>query len=277
MKRINLKKRLLAAVLTAGCLCSVCGMSAAAITVDDVAERARECGYSEEMIQLGYNEWATGNYTEADLQAIYDQLESYDSQVDDMVDSIFENTSIPDDVVIPTNPPATEAPSSSAAGGTVSSDSTDPAESTAPSGSTGTVSSADFINMTLEQKIAYVNTMSEAEKDAFLANLTPEERNSIIKQMSLEDKAELMQGYIDTADTMGLNVVVDSLSDTNISVTVRNQDGVVVDKAAVGVTIDETGISHTRMIVIAAAGAMLSLLGLAALYRYLRRSDAEEQ
>ncbi len=275
MKRINLKKRLLAAVLTAGCLCSVCGMSAAAITVDDVAERARECGYSEEMIQLGYNEWATGNYTEADLQAIYDQLESYDSQVDDMVDSIFENTSIPDDVVIPTNPPATEAPSSSAAGGTASSGGTDSAENS--TAGTGTVSSADFINMTLEQKIAYVNTMSEAEKDAFLANLTPEERNSIIKQMSLEDKAELMQGYIDTADTMGLNVVVDSLSDTNISVTVRNQDGVVVDKAAVGVTIDETGISHTRMIVIAAAGVMLSLLGLAALYRYLRRSDAEEQ
>ncbi len=268
----NLKKKLLAAALTAGCLCSLCGITAAAVTVDEVAQRARECGYSEEMIQLGYNEWATGNYTQADLEAVYAQLGAYDSQVDDMVDSIFDS-SVPDSAVTPTSPPAAADSSASSAAGSTSADSQAPADSVADSA----ISSADFINMTLEEKIAYVNSMPEAEKDAFLANLTPEERNSIIKQMSLEDKAELMQGYIDTAETMGLHVVVDSLSDTNISVTVRNQDGVIVDKAAVGVTIDETGISHTRLIVIAASGVLLSLLGFAALWRYLRRSDAQEQ
>lgn len=275
MKRNTWKRGILSAMLTAGCLCSL-ALPAAAYTVDEVAEKARECGYSEEMIQLGYNEWATGNYTQADLDAIYEQLCAYDDQADDMVDSIFENTSIPDDVVVPTNPPAEE--DSSASEESTASGTTDSQESSSSGGTaSGTVSSADFINMTLEEKIAYVNSMDEATREAFLDNLTAEERNSIIKQMSLDDKAELMQGYIDTAETMGLNVVVDSLTDTNISVTIRNQDGVIVDKAAVGVTIDETGISHTKLIVLAAAAVALSVLGLAALYRYLCRSDRQAQ
>ncbi len=255
MKMNNWKKSILTAVLTAGCLCSFYGLSAAAVTVDEVAQKARECGYSEEMVQLGYNEWATGNYTQADLDAIYAQLCSYDEQVDDMVDSIFDSG-------------ASDSAGDSASSGAA--DSSSAAQET-------TVTSVDFINMTLDEKVAYVNSMSEADREAFLDNLSVEERNSIIKQMSLTDKADLMQGYIDTAGTMGLNVVVDSMSDTNISVTIRNQDGVIVDKTAVGVTIDETGISHTRMLVLAAAGIALSLLGLAALCRYLRHSDAEEQ
>ncbi len=276
MKRKTWKQRITSAMLTAGCLCSLAALPAAAYTVDEVAEKARECGYSEEMIQLGYNEWATGNYTQADLDAIYEQLCAYDDQADDMVDSIFENTSIPDDVVVPTNPSATE--DSSASGESTASGTVDSQESSTSGGTaSGTVSSADFINMTLEEKIAYVNSMDEATREAFLDNLTAEERNSIIKQMSLDDKAELMQGYIDTAETMGLNVVVDSLTDTNISVTIRNQDGVIVDKAAVGVTIDETGISHTKLLVLAAAAVALSVLGLAALYRYLCRSDRQAQ
>ncbi len=263
-------RTLLAAAMAVCCLFGSTMTAFAAVTVDDVANKARELGFSEDMIQLGYNEWATGLWTQQDLDDAYAQLLQYEKESNEKFESIFDTPSSSVTTTPSTTPPADSSSNTESAA---------PAETTPSSSGTpsSTTPSVDFVNMTLDEKIAYVNTMSESEKDAFLANLSPEERNSIIKQLSLDDKAELMQGYIDVAQGMGMNVVVDSLTDTNISVTIRNQEGVVIDKAAVGVTIDETGISYTHLLVTAAVSILLSLLGLAAIYRHLCRTDGGAQ
>ena len=76
MKRIYKRHTAFAAVLTACCLCGG-GLHAAAITVDDVAQKAREVGFPEEQVQLGYNYWASGEYTEKDLEEAYARLNKF--------------------------------------------------------------------------------------------------------------------------------------------------------------------------------------------------------
>ncbi len=291
--------KLLASLLACGCLIGGSAFSASAITVDDVAQKAREVGFPEEQVQLGYNYWATGNYTQADLEMAYAKLCEYDVQADEKVDSIFDTP-----VQTPTSPPATEpdrtgenssasqdssssSSSGNASGGGSSSSSSSSTSSGGSASSTGsssgtasggTVTSTDFINMTLDEKIAYVNSMTPADKENFLNNLTPAERNSIIKQMNIDDQADLLQGYIDAAKGMNMNIAVDSISEQGIAVTIRDNEGTVVDKTAMGgVTIDETGISHTGLLACTSGAALLAIAGFAGLHRYLRRMDGQEE
>ncbi len=257
MKKKILKHRLLAAVLAAGCFCCAAGISASAVTVDDIANKARELGFPEAQVQQGYNEWATGNYTQEHLNKAWAMLLDFEKQSDSMFESIFEEE---------TTEPVTEA-----TGSGESDDSA--ADSTAPTEQTESVGTKEFVNMTLEEKVAYVNSLSAEDKKAFLNNLSPEERRSIIKQMSLGDKAQIMEGYIDFAETMGMHMTVDEITDDNISVTIRDKDGVIIDQSAVGISIDETGISRTGVLAGSAAGVLLALCGFAALYRCICRSD----
>lgn len=303
MKRKNQFSKMLAAALTACTLCGSAGIHAAAITVDDVAQKAREVGFPEEQVQLGYNYWATGQYTEADLEAAYAKLCEYDTQADDKIDSIFDTGSTaeptptePDRTGNETQPVQPPVNSSADAGnaGNTSSDST--ADSAADSGNAGgtsgsvdssapaptqpvtnPVSSYDFIMMSLDEKIAYVNSMSPEDKENFLNNLTPGERNSIIKQMNVNDQAELLQGYIDAAKGMNMNIAVDSISAEGIAITVRDDEGTIIDKSATGITIDETGISYDGLLAASAAAVLLAAAGFVLVYRYLCRADGGAQ
>ncbi len=262
MKRKMIKHKLLAAVIAAGCLCCGAGISASAVSVDDVANKARELGYPEAQVQQGYAYWATGDYTQDDLNAAWAYLMEEEKKMQEKFDSIFDDNS-------------STSPTQPSTGGSADSSAAD--SSTAPTESQKPVTSADFINMTLEEKIAYVNSMTPADKEAFLNNLSPEERKSIMKQMSLDDKADFLEGYIGFAESMGMHVSVDNLTNENISLTIRDENGVVIDQSAVGITIDETGISHTGLFATAAAGVLLAICGFGWLYRYICRSDEQAQ
>ena len=128
--------------------------------------------------------------------------------------------------------------------------------------------------MTLEEKRAYVSGMTPEERRTFLENLTPEERRSLLKQMSIDNKAEVLEGFVGVAEEMGMHVTVDKLTDDNISLTIRDDQGTIVDKSEMGITIDETGISHTGLLVSAAAGAILALSGLAVLSRKMGNDES---
>lgn len=239
-----------AALLAAGCLCCGAGLSAGAASIDDCNSKAIELGLPADIIEQGNNAWEGGTLGQEDLDSVYNALCSYEQTQEEIFSSIFdENYSAPDTESEP-----------------------DRTGSTAES-----MSDADFVNMTLEEKIAYVNSLPAEEREAFLASLSVEERNSIIKQLSTDDKMNLLDGYMDVAGAMGLNVTVDSLSDNELELVIRDDAGTVIDTTHMGVTIDDTGISHTRLITLAAAAVMLAVLGIGALYRYLCRSDSTEQ
>lgn len=316
-----MKKFAVSAGILSACLLCSAGISAHAYTADDVAQKARESGWPEYLIQSGYNEWASGSYTQSDLDEAYYSVQSYNEQTEEMICNAFgvepppksdpvvpdsspdtpaDPVSTPDSQPDPGNPDSSDhsgnatdnpgnpdnsdhsgTPDSS---GNVTDNPGTPGNSSTPdnsgnSGSSGNSSipdripSSDFINMTLDEKKDYVNSLPEDQKSGFLASLTKEERNSIIKQFPTDQKVALMQTYIDTASSMGMNVVVDSMTDQNISVTVRNDDGIIIDKAGVGVVIDETGISHTKPLVFAGVGILTAAAGFALLYWYSRKTE----
>ncbi|MBR6616625.1 MAG: hypothetical protein IKL00_01975 [Oscillospiraceae bacterium] len=271
MKKREMKYRILAALFAAGCFFSVSGLSASAVTVDDIANKARELGFPEAQVQEGYNMWSSGAYTQAHLDKIWAELENFEGDILDLYEKILmSGVEIPSqtttDPVSPTEETegttgATDAPTE----GTQAPEATE-APTQAPT--------KEFAKMTLEEKRAYVSGMTPEERRTFLENLTPEERKSLLKQMSIDNKAEVMEGFLGVAEEMGMHVTVDKLTDDNISLTIRDDQGTIVDKSEMGITIDETGISHTGLLVSAAAGAILALSGLAVLSRKMGSDES---
>lgn len=261
-------------ILTA-CL-SCISLCASAYTADDVANKAREAGWPENLIQTGYNQWASGEYTQSQLDEAYYSILEYNEQNEEF---IYNALGIdPDEAKAKLEKKEKEkkekeeqasqpSPEPEVQPGT-------PAE-TPTETSSSFISDSEFISMSLEEKQAYINSLSEDDKLEFIASLSTEARNSIIKQLPTEDKVSIMQKYIDTASTMGMHVTVDEITDKDISVTVRNQEGIVIDKAEVGIVIDETGLSHTKPLLFAGIGTLIASAGFASLYWYIKHTEQD--
>lgn len=283
-----MRKRMFGIAAMLAVCCCMGSLSASAVSPGDVAAKARELGWPEDMIQSGYNYWASGAYTEADLQRAYDALYKYPDAVDDKIDDVLGNGA----EETPAEKPSTAAASGDGSTGGNSGTPSGGGQST-PSGSDQNTPSggntvtkkdgtaeerippADFIKMTLEEKKAYTASLTEESKKAFIDSLSTEERNSIIKQMPVDSKADIMQIYIDTAKEMGINVTIDSLTEQNISLTVRDDEGKVIGKQEMGITIDETGISHTKPLLFAFGGTLAAIAGFGGLYYYIRKTEEE--
>ncbi len=279
-----------AGILTACLCCASLGVSA--YTPDEVAAKAREAGWPENIIQIGYNQWASGEYTQEQLDEAYDSVLDYNEQTEEFVYNSFgidpdearakiaeketAETSVPTEAETQPEtsaPETTENPSESQTA-------PETTEQTAPETTVPPetqpekyIPDSEFISMTLEQKQEYVNSLDTDDKTDFIAGLSTEARNSIIKQLPTDEKIAIMQKYIDTATTMGMNITVDEITDKDISLTVRNQEGVVVDKAEVGIVIDETGISYTKPLLAAGIGILISAAGFGWLYWYIQHTE----
>lgn len=250
----------LIAALTMACSMSALTLPAQAATKQDVIDAARAKGIPELMIQQMINTPQFQNSTATDCDAAIDALDTYEEEIMAKVNEEMNKM--------------TTAPVS---GNTTQT--TTVAVGTTPGAATTTPTqpNASFVNMTLEQKKAYVQSLPEAERTAFLANLTTAERNSILKQMSLTDKAEVLQSLIEATKGMGLNVAVDDIANDSLTLSVRDEAGKVVGIAPVGVVIDDTGISHTGWIVSAGTMMLLAGGGLLLLGRKLRKDASHDE
>ena len=259
------KKRFTAALT--GCLSAglmLCGaLSASAYTPDDVAAKARAAGWPEYLIQAGYNEWNSGNYTQEKLDQAYESVQQYDEQTEELICASL-NIRKPADSA--SQSPAAETPAAADDGGTQEAPAADTV--TKADGTTEErIDKSDFINMSLEEKKDYVASLSEESQAAFMESLSSEERKSILKQLPAEDKAALVQTYVDAASDMGMNVAVDKLEGNDVSLTIRNEEGQVIGKTAVGTIIDETGIDHALPLLSALCAALLAGAGFAVIAR----------
>jgi len=254
-------------VLTA-CLCGM-NLTASAYTADDVAAKARSAGWPETLIQTGYNQWASGEYSQAQLDEAYNSVSEYNEQTEEFIYNSFgidpdeARQKIAEDEAKKNSESQSESESQAVA------------ETQPETKSDKYISDSEFINMSMEQKQEYVSSLPAEDKTEFISELSQEARNSIIKQLPTEEKVAIMQKYIDTANTMGMNVTVDSITEKDISVTVRNNDGIVIDKAEVGVVIDETGISHTKPLTVAGIGLLISAVGFGGLYWYIKHTEQD--
>ena len=268
----------LTAALSAGLM--LCGtMGAAAYSADDVAAKARSSGWPEYLIQEGYNQWNSGNYTQEQLDKAYASVSQYDEQTEELVSASMgirtpKRSSSAD--ATEAAPAATEAAPAAtdaapSADGTVTEATGEITVAATVTKTDGTVEEriekSDFINMSLEEKQEYVASLSEESQVTFMETMSVEERNSILKQLPVEDKAALVQNYVDAAADMGMNVVVDKLEGNDVSLTIRNDEGQVIGKTAVGTIVDETGIDHTLPLLSALGAALPAGAGFAVIAR----------
>ena len=209
-----IKKIITAMVSSAVIVCGSMAFTANvyATTADDVAAVARAYGYSEEDILQGYNEY-------------YSHPEDFPSEVLDMAIAKLHEVG---DKIITAGPQVTDVPATTAAPNDT--EQTAPAEDgitlTASDGTTFTrISVEAFINMSYDEKMAYVRSFTPEQQQAIIDNLTPEEYRSLMKQSPSEQKLQIVGKLPEAAEQMGLNITVDEISDSSLTIAMRNDSG----------------------------------------------------
>lgn len=280
-----IKKKISAICAAAVCILSAAGTTANGATIDDVAATARSLGFPESVVQQGINEYNADPelYTADVLDEAISYLYSYEAELKTQLgitDTPAENTTDSGQVTTEpatkpssgnnTSSPQTPTSAGSVSGNTGTNNSGGNSSSpTAPSGS-GSVSvdipnkpaQKDFINMTLEEKREYVSTLTPEQQQAFFSTLTPEELKSIVKQLPSGDKAEVVDTFVKAGEAMGVQITVDEFSDESISMSMRNNDGDLIDVASIGIIIEDTGYNYhlhyavSGILILAAAGGI---------------------
>ena len=267
-----------AAAVSAGLICSAIGASAT--TVDDVAEAARAKGVPEEAIAAGYDKY----YSDPDAY----MEEDFDYAIDNMDDII--NDMIRQGYITPAPETTTAAVDDTTAVTTTSGESGTSAQTTTTaepaitvtdtSGNSVTrVSEQDFINMDYNTKVTYIQSFTPDQQQIIIDNLTPDEYKSLLKSLPVEQKADVVNGFADVAERMGMNITVDEITNDKVSLSLRGDDGELLSVVKTGDTVEDTGYDR-RGLYMAAGGlviiAMAALI-IAAIKNFRRTEDENEE
>jgi Mg/Co/Ni transporter MgtE len=117
--------------------------------------------------------------------------------------------------------------------------------------------------MSLDEKRAYISGLTPDQKSAFLSNMTPEDYKSLIKQLPIDNKAEIIDGMADITGQLGLTLSVDELTDDNFVLSMKDQDGKLVAQSAASDTVAATGYDRRGILALAAALAAMGIAGTA--------------
>lgn len=245
-------------------LCAV-PMTSYGATPEEAEAAARACGMSEEMIQFFWNQY-------------YTNPENYPPEkIDEMIAQLYETKGI----VVPTvpyNPDAqvpvetttsVSVPENPDTQTTVADVSIEPPVSdgsitlTMPDGSTITrISKEKFIALSYEEKMTYLSTFTEEQQTVIISSLSPEEYKSMLKQLPMEDKLNVVDSLANVGESMGLNVSVDEISDDNLSYSMKNDSGEIVAVASVRETVENTGYDRRGIFAVAGSFVMAGIAGL---------------
>ena len=164
-------------------------MTASATSVGDVIAYAYAVGLPESTIQQCINQYSGGTYTSEQCDQAIAALADWAAKRDQSIeDEINKGTTAP------------PAETTAAAGGN-----SDTTETAAAPVTTTTPSAKDFINMTLEEKVSYVNSLPEDQRKAFIQNMSNDERNSFLKQMDKTKQAEVIAEMMGVGKAFGRN------------------------------------------------------------------------
>lgn len=274
-----LKKLLLNTAAVSVCGICLTAFNSHAASIDDVASVARSLGFPESYIQQGYNQYYENpdKYTPEVLDSAISQLYGYEAQLKQQLGITGGGES----------EPATEAPAATEAPTVLTT-----ANSTQPSQETVTTTAAaeessnsvsdkpetkEFINMTLEEKRAYIATLSPKEQQAFFNTLSPEELKSIVKQLPSDDKLDVVDSFVKAGDAMGIKVTVDDIKGNDIKMSMRNENGELIDVASVGVAVENTGHNYTKLYSISAAMILAAFGSLCLVIRKCFRKRSENE
>ncbi len=224
------------------CFMPIC---ASATTKEDVIAVAKEVGMPEDLIQNYISMGANMDVSSEDCDKAIAQLYQVYGKTNNQISKDFDVDIQPD------NSTNTSTDTDSSNGDSQNSN-TDSDSTYVPP-----ISENEFINMSYQQKIDFVNSLDAEEKQKFMNSLTTAERNSIIKQMNTDAKSEILNQIVDAGSAMGYNFSVDEFSGDKLSISMRDNSGTLVGVTNMGVVVDDTGKSYTTLV--------LSMVGIVAM------------
>lgn len=263
------------------CLAVSVPFAASAATPEEAAELARQYGYSEDMIQQGWNEYNANPelYPPEVIDSYMDQLRESGRQIVTEVPYDPEAT-IP--AAATTSAPSQGDTTTTAAGEQGNSVS-DPADNgnngyitlTMPDGSTFTrISRAAFIALSYEEKLAYLSTFTPEQQTVFIKSLSPEEYRSLMKQLPADKKMDVIAELSKVTDEMGFKLSVDEVTDDNLKLSMRNKNGELVAVGQAKEVVEDTGYNRGWLFLIAGAAILASAGGA---YFVIRTSFGKEE
>ena len=162
--------------------------------------------------------------------------------------------------------------------GTQNSDST----KTVSDGSGNTVdriSEQEFIDLSYQEKMDYISTFTPEQQQIIINNLTPDEYRSIMKQLPVEQKAEVADSLTKAGEAMGMKVTVDEITEDTISVSMRDDEGHIVGvaNAGEGALTEDTGYDRSGILFGAFTAFALSLSLIAVTLKKCFRNGEENE
>lgn len=261
----SLIKTFISGMVVAGMLS--CSMIAYSASIDDVARVARELGYSEDLIQQGYNRYYANpeEYTS----------ESFDKAIEELYKANGSVLTTASQTPLPETTTTTAINNTTAnTNDNTSNSTTVPAKnenntdnviggitlSTADGSKFTRISEEEFIKLSYDEKMSYIRSFTPEQQQVILDNLSPEEHKSLLKQLPVEQKAQIADSMASFAETFDLNVSVDEITDDNLSISMRNSDGELVGVANAGVLVEDTG--YDRRGIFALSAGLITVAGI---------------
>ncbi len=229
--------------------CGVGTLSAAATSVGDVIAHAYAVGLPEAQIQQCIAQYSGGNYTSEQCDKAIAALDNWASQRDQKIeDELNKGTTAPADNADSSAGETTTTTAAKANGSSA-------AQTTTPS-------AKDFMDMTLDEKVSYINSLPADKRDSFVQNMSNDERNSFLKQLDTSDQLDIIASMADVGEAFGVNFSVDEISDGAISISAHDADGNLVGVSTFGNTVEATGIPYTVPVLIGGGAVVLAAAGL---------------
>ena len=240
--------------------CGAGTLTASATSVGDVIAHAYAVGLPESDIQACIAQYSGREYTSEQCDQAIAALDNWAKERDDKINEEINKgttTAAPEENRTTETTAATAA---AAAGKT--------AQTTVPA-------KKDFLNMTLNEKVEYINSLPADQRNDFVQNMSNEERNSFLKQMKTSDQLDVISAMTDVGKAFGVNFSVDSVSDDAISVSIHDENGNLVGVSTYGNTVEATGIPYTVPVLIGGGAILLASAGLGALLLRSRRTAGQ--
>lgn len=266
-------------ILSSAAFCialAIPSMSATAATPEEAAELARSIGLPESLIQAGWNKY----YEDPELyppEFIESYMDTLRSMNQDMIDQLLADSGLGDPTVSPavttsSQPSAQGTVTTAAQSGSGNTDNTgdsgnqpdkDTITLTLPDGSTfERISAKDFAAMSLDEKRAYIASLTPDQQTVFIANLSPEDYKSLLKQLPLENKAEIIDQMAGVTEQLGLTMSVDELSDSDLVLSMRDENGKLVAMSSARDSVAATGYDRRGIFALAASLVAVGLTGM---------------
>lgn len=272
-------KTIIAVIGTTIAAFTALALPASAATEAEFIAACHAQGLPELAIQSGLNYIHNeGKTSPEDYDYYIECLGLYEDEIWENIESIFgiprETTTAP---AATTTAPAETIGPNGETGATTTTTTVTTTVNTTPGIDNGIkdwgITSAQFINMTLEEKVAFVNSLPENDRATFLYSLNADERVSIIKQMNTDNKVNIVGTLTDIGKEMGLNISVDDMTDSSLTLSVRDNDGTIVDISSVGTGVEDTGISYKGLISCTVGLMLAAGAGIGCLARKLKKGE----